>query len=396
MVIEPFEITRLPAVTFGEGALARVPELAAAFGSRLLLVTGAESFRRSRHWPSFSAGLERAGLGWESLIVDAEPSPRLVDDAVSRFAGTAIEVVVGIGGGSALDAAKAVAGLLPHGNSVLDHLEGVGRGAPYRGPAVPFIAVPTTAGTGSEATRNAVLSRSGRDGFKKSFRHEALVPRHAVIDPQLLETCTPALIAADGMDALTQLIESFVSPRSSPFTEALVLDGLEAVREGLPGWYDGAGDPRAARSRMAYAAWISGVALAQTGLGAVHGLASPLGAFFPAPHGAVCGTLLAAATRANVAALREREPDNPALGKYARIHAALAGAERVDREGGPEALVELLQDWTERLDLPRLGRYGMREGDVAGVVAAARGASMRTNPVLLDDDELRTLVGERL
>ena len=396
MVIEPFEFARLPAVTFGEGALARVGELAAAHGPRLLLVTGAESFRRSRHWPAFSAGLERAGLGWESLIVDAEPSPELVDDAVARFSGSGIDVVVAIGGGSALDAGKAVAGLLPHGNSVLDHLEGVGRGVPYRGPAAPFIAVPTTAGTGSEATRNAVLGRRGGDGFKKSFRHEALVPRHAVIDPQLLESCTPELIAADGMDALTQLVESLVSPRSNPFTEALALDALEAVRDGLPGWHAGTGDPRAARSRMAYAAWISGVVLSQTGLGAVHGLASPLGAYFPAPHGAVCGTLLAAVTRVNVAALRDREPQNAALGKYARIHAALAGAERVDRAGGPEALVTLLQDWTERLGLRRLGSYGMREGDVARVAAAAGGASMRTNPVRLDEAELRAVLEERL
>jgi alcohol dehydrogenase len=396
MVIEPFEIARLPAVTFGEGALARVPALAAESGSRALLVTGVESFRRSRHWPAFSAGLERAGIGWESLIVDGEPSPELVDDAVARFAGGGIEVVLGVGGGSVLDTAKAVAGLLPHGNSVLDHLEGVGRGVPYRGPALPFIAVPTTAGTGSEATQNAVLGRRGPEGFKKSFRHGALAARHAVIDPQLLESCPRSTIAADGMDALTQLVESFVSPRSSHFTEVLALDALEAVREGLLAWFEQRGDSRDARSRMAYAAWISGVVLAQTGLGAVHGLASPLGAFFPAPHGAVCGTLLAAVTRANVAALRAREPDHVALGKYARIQAVLAGAEHVDRARGPEELVALLQGWTDRLRLPRLSLHGMREGDVARVVAGARGSSMRTNPILLSDAELATAVRERL
>jgi alcohol dehydrogenase len=147
---------------------------------------------------------------------------------------------------------------------------------------------------------------------------------------------------------------------------------------------------------MAYASWISGVALAQTGLGAVHGMASPLGAFFPVPHGVVCGTLVAAATQINVAALRDRQPDNPALGRYARVHAVLSGAEHVDAEEGPEALVDLLRDWTNRLDLPRLGAYGVRESDGERVVAASRGSSMRTNPIELTDEEIAAILRERL
>ena len=396
MGIEPFEIGRLPALTFGEGVLARVPDIARAHGTRLLLVTGAESFHASRHWPAFSAGLERAGLGWETLRVAGEPSPRIVDETVAHFSDRGIEVVLGVGGGSALDAAKAIAGLLPSGRSVLDHLEGVGRGVPYTGPALPFVAVPTTAGTGSEATRNAVLGERGSEGYKKSFRHEALTAREAVIDPQLLDSCPPSLVASDGLDTLTQLVESFVSPRSSPFTEPLVLNALEAVREALLAWYERPADSRAARSRMAYAAWVSGVALSQTGLGAVHGLASPCGAHFPAPHGAVCGTLLAATTRANVSALRERAPDHEALGKYARIQAVLSGAQHVDRAAGPEALVALLANWTERLELPRLSSFGIREGDIPRIVAGSRGSSMRTNPIELADDELAGVLAERL
>jgi len=396
MVVDSFDLARLPAVSFGDGALMRVPELAASFGKRLLLVTGAESFRGSRHWPAFSAALEQQDLGWESLTVKGEPSPEMVDEAVSKFRESGVDAVVGIGGGSVLDAAKAVAGLLPHGNSVRDHLEGVGKGIPYAGPSLPLIAVPTTAGTGSEATKNAVLSAPGKEGYKKSFRHEALVARHAVIDPLLLESCPPELVAADGMDALTQLIESFVSTSSNPFTEALVMGALEAVRDGLFPWYEGKDDTRAARSRMAYAAWISGIALAQTGLGAVHGLASPLGAFFPAPHGVVCGTLLASATEANVEALRAREPDNRALGRYARVHAVLSASDRVDVDEGPEALVGLLREWTARLNLPGLRGYGVRDSDIERVVVDSRGSSMRTNPIELSDEEIAAVLRERL
>ncbi len=395
MVIGSFELSRLPAVSFGEGALHRVPELAASFGNHLLLVTGAESFRASRHWPTFSAALEQRQLSWDTLTVKGEPSPELIDEAVAKYRTADVAAVLGIGGGSVLDAAKAIAGLLPRGNSVLDHLEGVGQGVVYVGPSLPWIAVPTTAGTGSEATKNAVLSIRGKEGYKKSFRHEALVARQAVIDPLLLESCPPELVAADGMDALSQLIESFVSSRSNALTDTLALSALDAVRDGLLPWFEGKEDVRAARSRMAYAAWISGVTLAHTGLGAVHGLASPLGAFFPAPHGAVCGTLLAAATATNVEAMRGREPDNPALGKYARVYAVLSGTDALSADG-PEALVGLLRDWTHRLNLRGLREFGVRESDLERIVADSRGSSMRTNPIELTDEETAGIVRQRL
>ena len=396
MVIDAFELARLPSVSFGEGALLRVPEIAASFGSRMLLITGAESFRTSRHWPVFSSALEQHGLTWDTCIVQGEPSPERVDEIVAKFHTSKVEVVVGIGGGSVVDIAKAVAGLLITGNSVRDHLEGVGKGVAYEGPAVPWVAVPTTAGTGSEATKNAVLSVRGKDGFKKSFRHEALVARHAVIDPLLLESCPSELVAADGMDALTQLIESFVSLRSNRFTDALTMSALEAVRDGLMPWYEDRDDVPAARERMAFASWISGVALAQTGLGAVHGLASPLGAFFPVPHGVVCGTLVASATQVNVCAMRDRQPGDRALGRYARVHAVLVGSDRADTEQGPEALAELLREWTQRLDLPRLGNYGVRGSDVERVVDQSRGSSMLTNPIELTDEEIAAILRERL
>ncbi len=397
MAIARFSVGRLPEVLFGEGVLARAAELASGFGRRLLLVTGRRSLRASRHWPVLESALRARGLSWELLAVETEPSPELVDGAVARLRGHEIHSVLAVGGGSAMDAAKAVAALLPTGGKVLDHLEEVGRGVPYEGPALPVVAAPTTAGTGSEATRNAVLSVRGERGFKRSLRHDSLVPRHAVVDPLLLETCPKEIVAADGMDAVTQLLEAYASPRASPFTDALCESGLAAAREGLLAWFEERGDVRAARSRMAYAALLSGIALAHAGLGAVHGLAAPLGAFFPAPHGAVCGTLLAAAIATNVAALRAREPSSPALARYARACAILSGAEgEAARQDAPERLAALLSSWTERLGIPRLGSFGVAAADVEKVVASSRAGSMRTNPIVLSDEELSEILRRRL
>ncbi len=396
MVIAPFEISRIPAIVFGEGALRRLPDVIAASGRKLLVVTGARSFPDSRHWPALEASLRQRGLVWEMVRVDGEPSPQVVDDAVARFRGAGIETVVGIGGGSALDAAKAIAALLRTGRSVMDHLEGVGRGVSYTGPAVPFIAVPTTAGTGSEATKNAVLSVRGEGGFKRSFRHDDLMARQAIVDPLLLESCPPRLIAAEGMDALTQLLEAYVSTRSHALTDALAETGLDAAGRGLLASYEGGPEARAGRSRMAYAALLSGIVLSQVGLGSVHGLAAPLGAFFPVPHGLACGTLVASAVAVNVEAMRSRDARNPALAKYARARAILSGSAGNGDSDSPEKLALLLDDWIARLEIPRLGTFGVREADIPRVVAASRGGSMRTNAIVLRDEEIGEIVRRRL
>jgi alcohol dehydrogenase class IV len=304
-------------------------------------------------------------------------------------------LVVGIGGGSVLDAAKAIAGLLRVGDSVMDYLEGVGPEQKYQGPAVPFIAVPTTAGTGSEATKNAVLSVAGEAGFKKSFRDERLVAEYALIDPDLLTSCPPALIAADGMDALTQLLESYVSIRANPMTDALAWSGLRAARDSLLPWYENSGNQTDARSGMAYAALMSGITLAQTGLGSVHGLASPLGAFFPIPHGVVCGTLVTAATRINIDAMLSREPDNPALDKYAQVSELLCQQRFATQEQAWEELLKLLDAWTQRMQLPSLDNYGIGNADFARIVEHSRGSSMKTNPVVLSDEEITAVLKQR-
>ena len=203
------------------------------------------------------------------------------------------------------------------------------------------------------------------------------------------------VIAANGMDALTQLIESYVSLRANPLTDALALSGLAAVRDGLLEWYRNGTGAKAGRERMAYAALLSGITLAQVGLGSVHGLASPLGAFYPIPHGVVCGTLVASATEVNIEALREREPDNPALGKYRHVAEVLTQRRYDSEPPAWRSLVELLADWTESLALPRLARYGLDRAGIDRVVAHSRGSSMKTNPVVLTDDEVRRVLEMR-
>ncbi|MDH5300382.1 MAG: iron-containing alcohol dehydrogenase [Gammaproteobacteria bacterium] len=391
-----FSVARLPRVEFGAGSVHKLPELINQFGSRMLLVTGQRSLRDSAVWPGLSAAFESRGIRYEIIVISGEPSPQMIDQAVAMHASAGFDVVVGLGGGSALDAAKAIAGLLRIGNSVMDYLEGVGPELPYHGPSVPFIAVPTTAGTGSEATKNAVLSIQGKAGFKKSFRDDKLVAQYAVLDPDLLSSCPPDLIAANGMDAITQLLESYVSTKANPFTDALALSGLQLARTALFDWYHQGAGAKQAQAEMLYASWLSGITLAQVGLGSVHGLASPLGAFFPIPHGVVCGTLLGAATEINIRALQTREPHNPALQRYAHLAEVLCQQTFSSTPQSLEALVNCLNGWVQQLQLPGLANFGISESDFPHIVKNCRGSSMRTNPIVLTDDEVTQLLRARL
>jgi len=391
-VFPGFSIARLPRIEFGSGALARLPDIAAGYGHNLLLVTGLRSLDESGAGKRLFAQLAQRGLSWEQVRVSGEPSPEWIDATVAAWRKRPFDCVVGIGGGSALDAAKAIAGLLRPGNSVMEHLEGVGPELPYRGPAIPLIAVPTTAGTGSEATKNAVLSVPGH--FKKSFRDDRLVAEWAIVDPDLLATCPPELIAADGLDAFTQLLESFVSTRANPLTDALARSGIMAAHTALPALHRQ--QSATARAQMAYASLLSGICLAQTGLGSVHGLASPLGAFFPIPHGVVCGTLVASATACNITALEAREPDNPALPRYAEVGRRFAMQKGLNGPDARRFLVDTLRRWELELALPRLSAYGIGQADLPRIVAASRGSSMKTNPVELSDAELTEILATRL
>jgi len=239
------------------------------------------------------------------------------------------------------------------------------------------------------------LSVQGADGFKKSFRDEKLVAQIALVDPDLLATCPPAVIAANGMDAFTQLLESYVSSRAAPLTDSLAWGGMKAARDGLLAFYANAGDAEA-RERMAYASLVSGITLAQVGLGSVHGLAAPLGAFFPIPHGVACGTLVATATRINIDALSAREPAHPALEKYAQVGRLLSKQTQLGRDAAHAALVDMLDVWTRELKLPTLAHYGVTPADMPRIVANSRGSSMKTNPVQLEDSEIAAILAARI
>lgn len=388
--IPPFSVAALPRIVFGEGVLDQLAPELACFGRNVLLVTGGQSFLAGPGWPHLQAQFEAQGLEWTLVRIQGEPCPAQIDKVVHRYGADQFDVVLAIGGGSALDAGKAIAGLLPGRGSVRDYLEGVGTPSDYAGPALPFVAVPTTAGTGSELTRNAVITETGAGGFKKSFRDDRLLARLAVIDPCLLATCPPSVMLGNALDALTQLLESYVSTRASVFTDALARDGLRAFAEGFRPDPD---RPVRSYGHLAYAAMISGICLTQAGLGSVHGFASPLGAFFRIPHGMACGTMLAVCTDLNISLTRARTPDHPVLARYNEVARILTGTPA--SEPAPD-LAGLLHEWTRACQVPRLSDFGVRSGDIDRIVAASRGSSMKTNPLVLSDAELASLLTRRL
>lgn len=390
--MQSFAISRLPRILFGAGEFSRLTQEISGYGNKVLIVTGGKSFTERAQWRDLQAKLTAAGINWVLLRIPGEPSPEWIDRAVAENHDQGIKVVVGIGGGSPLDAAKAIAGLLPSANSVMDHLEGVGRGVAFNGPSLPYIAVPTTAGTGSEMTKNAVLSNQ-EQGFKKSFRDEQLTAQLAIIDPNLLDGCPRPQLIANAMDAFTQLLESYTSPRSNPITDALALSGISYFLKGFSQQQEG---DLAGAAYLAYGSMISGICLAQTGLGAVHGIASPLGAHFSIPHGVACGTLLAKVTKTNIDALQQRLPDNIALARYAQVGRMLAGDEVLNQSEALATLIACLERWTSLLGLPQLNNYGVKSQHIEQIVAESGGNSMKTNPITLTSAELTEILLARL
>lgn len=351
MVTAPFVFSGFPRLHFGAGRIQEAPDLALKYGKRALLVTGARSFRASRAFDNLIKGFGSRGITIDLCEAAGEPSPEMVDEITAAFHGKGVKVVVAVGGGSVIDAAKAVSAMLPSGESVSGYLEGVGKKA-HDGRKVPMIAVPTTAGTGSEATKNAVLSRVGEKGFKRSLRHDHFVPDIALVDPELARSCPPETTAACGMDALSQLIESYVSKKSNPVTDALAEKGMSFVGRRLPEAFL-RGNDLEARSDMALAAFLSGVTLTQAGLCTVHGFASSVGGRFPVPHGVLCGHLLAPWAAAMA----------PVSGKLAEVSRFLGAS---------------LEGFAAQFHLPALGGFGIRAEDVDEL---ARITEDKNNPV---------------
>ena len=383
-----FEFATATRIIFGPGALRDIGALAGEYGKRALVVTGRDASRAEK----LLASLREAGVRAATFSVVGEPEISTVESGVALGKKTHCEFVIGFGGGSALDAAKAIAAMLANDGDLLDYLEIIGRGKPLMKPSAPFIAIPTTAGTGSEVTRNAVLA-SPEHGLKVSLRSPFMLAKIALVDPELTCDLPPAITARTGMDALTQLIEPFVCLRANPMTDGLCAEGLpRATRSLQTAFHDG--QNKSAREDMALASLFGGLALANAGLGAVHGFAGPIGGIFPkAPHGAICAALLPHVMGTNIRALRLRDAQSRSLKGYDQVARICTG----DGHATADAGVDWVRRLVDELQIPRLGTYGIKSEHVDELVRkATQASSMKANPITLTPEELAETLRQAL
>ena len=382
-----FEFSTAGRILFGAGAVKEVGSLISGWSRRVLVVTGASDQRAE----DLLSGLRAADVSFHRIPTAGEPEVHTVVEAVNEAVRQRCEAVIGFGGGSAMDAAKATAALMTNPGPPLAYLEVVGEGKPLQQPAAPCITVPTTAGSGAEVTRNAVL-RVGERRVKVSLRSRKMLARLAVVDPTLTHSLPPEITAATGMDALVQLVEPYVSPFATPFTDGFCREGLLRAAGSLETVFLHGGDS-AARENMALAALFGGLALDNAKVGAVHGIAGPLGGMIPAAHGALCARLLPFVTATNLRALRERAPDAPALQRYAEVAQMVTGSMEAEAEDG----VEWMHRICDRLQVPGLSDLGLSEKDLPELVEKAKKASsMKGNPVILTDAQLFDILRKAL
>lgn len=378
-----------PRIQFGIGKIDLLPELIASYGSKVLIVSGARSFSESTHWNRLQHALRSTDIKIYRYLIPGEPSPEMIDKCVRQFQEKGIPLVVAIGGGSVMDAGKAISAMLTCTHPIDTYLEGVGElSAP--GTKIPFIAVPTTAGTGSEATKNAVISKVGIGGYKKSLRHENYVPDLALVDPQLALGTPAAITIASGMDAFTQLLESYLSTQSNQLTDSLAIEGMRCIRDGLPQAVTTPYDIEA-RSCIAYAALVSGITLANVGLGLVHGFASSVGGRFAIPHGALCGTLMGITNQITLqkALATQREA---IVEKYATV-GRLFFPDLTQDEEAARALIAHISGWVEEFDLPLISNYGIDHSHLPEIVSQT---SLKNHPIELSQKEMETILEARL
>ena len=377
MVGTRFEFATAGRIVFGEGTARSVAAESRAMGRRPMLVTGRSADRAA--WLREELDCVPFAFAGEPTVEAARAGARLAREA-------GCDVVIAVGGGSPIDGAKAIAALAANSGEPLDYLEVVGRGETLQHPSLPFIAVPTTAGTGAEVTRNSVL-HSSEHGVKASLRSPMMLPRLAVVDPELTYDLPPSVTASTGLDALTQLIEPFVSMRANPLIDGLCVDGIRRAAVALPRAWDDPRD-REARREMALVALSGGLALANAGLGVVHGFAAPIGGAWTVAHGAVCAAVLPHGMEANLRALRSRSPAHPAVGKYDMIARLLTGRDNARAEDG----IDWVRQTCQKLRIPRLREYGITAADVPAIVQkAAQASSMKANPIVLAAEELATV-----
>lgn len=371
-----FEFATASRIIFKNGAAQEIPALAAQFGQRICLVTGSDPKRTQ--WLADAMPLP-------PLVISAggEPDTDFITTAADKARAHGSEVVVAIGGGSVMDTGKVIAALITNTDDLFDYLEVIGKGKPLLNKPVPLITAPTTSGTGSEVTANGVL-QSKNHGVKVSLRSREMIPNIAVVDPELTMTMPPAVTASTGMDALTQLMEAYVSNKANPMTDSLCREGMMRAATSLHAACED-GSNMAAREDMAIASLFSGIALANAKLGAVHGFAAPLGGEFKAPHGMLCACLLPHVMKANIQALRQRAPDSHALFGYTEIAVILTG----DVTATPEDGAEWIQDLCQEIAIPTLSELGVIPEAFENMAdKAAQASSMQGNPIELTKEEL--------
>jgi alcohol dehydrogenase class IV len=374
-----FEFATARRIIFGSGTSEEFGTLLTEFGKRALVVRGSDPARTR----SLLAGIEAAKIDYSCFEVRGEPTVEQVAEGVSQARREESNLVIGIGGGSVIDSAKAIAGLATNSGAILDYLEVIGKGKQLSVPGLPCVAIPTTSGTGAEVTRNSVLA-SPEHKVKVSLRSPYLLPGLAIVDPKLTLDLPPSVTASTGLDALTQVIEPYVSVRANPVTDGFCIEGMRRVGRSLQRAFE-QGQDLQAREDMALASLFGGLSLANAGLGAVHGFAAPIGGMFHAPHGAVCAALLTRVMEVNLRALRERLPDGEALRRYELVAAILTGTEKATAADGIHWISELCK----ALQIPDLRTYGISEVDIPELVEkAARASSMKANPIVLTRDEL--------
>jgi alcohol dehydrogenase class IV len=390
-MVKAFQFSWLPKIIFKKGGIDDLTSLILHYGSKIILVTGKHSFLDSPYSGRLFNDFAKHSIEYHILSVEGEPSPELIDKAVKQYGNEKIDLIVGIGGGSVVDSGKALSAMMYRSESVMEFLEGVGS-KDHPGTKLPFIAIPTTSGTGSEATKNAVISRIGRNGFKKSLRHDNFVPDIALIDPELTLNCPRFITAASGMDCFTQLTEAFLSEKSSEYTDAFAISGLVQIKNSLTRCYAN-GDDIEARSGMSFAALSSGICLANAGLGVVHGFASSIGGLFDIPHGFICGTLMASANEINVRELRNKSVNPGALKKYSRLGELFVDETAKTEDYYIDAFIQYLYKLTDDLHLEGLKKFGLNEDDLDLI---CRNTEIKNNPVRLALEDLTEILFKRL
>ena len=377
-----FEFATATQIIFGAGTVSRLGTTIKSYCRRALIVTGSNPARAEK----ILTDLRQSGISATTFSVSGEPDIPTVERGIALAKSSQCDSVIAFGGGSVIDAGKAIAAMLANEGELLDYLEIIGRGKNLAKPSVPFIAIPTTAGTGSEVTRNAVLA-SPEHKVKVSLRSPSMLARLAIVDPELTYDLPPTLTASTGLDALTQLIEPYTCARANLMTDGLCIAGIGRVALSLATAV--AGHDKFARECMSAASLFGGLALANAGLGAVHGFAGPIGGSFSAPHGAVCGILLPHVMAANIHALRQRDANSPILRRYDEIAVLLTSDSHATADAGVTWVAKLVA----YLPIPRLREYGIREEHAPGLVAkAANSSSMKANPIKLTPEELTEIL----